>query len=159
MGVSGSGKSTIGKQVSSKLDIPFLEGDHFHSDKNKKKMNAGLPLSDKDRIPWLINLTEIIQNTQSDLLISCSSLKKSYRKILTNHSNRTLFVHLSGSFDLIEKRLREREDHFFNPILLKDQFNTLESLENGENGFEINIRPKIDLVVAEIIASLKVWLV
>ena len=158
MGVSGSGKSTIGKQVSSKLDIPFLEGDHFHSDK-KKKMNAGLPLSDKDRIPWLINLTEIIQNTQSDLLISCSSLKKSYRKILTNHSNRTLFVHLSGSFDLIEKRLREREDHFFNPNLLKDQFNTLESLENGENGFEINIRPKIDLVVAEIIASLKVWMV
>ena len=122
-------------------------------------MNAGLPLSDKDRIPWLINLTEIIQNTQSDLLISCSSLKKSYRKILTNHSNRTLFVHLSGSFDLIEKRLREREDHFFNPILLKDQFNILESLENGENGFEINIRPKIDLVVAEIIASLKVWMV
>ena len=85
MGVSGTGKSTVGIELSQKLGISFLEGDDFHSVENKNKMRAGIPLRDEDRLPWLEDLREINNQTRENLVLSCSALKRSYRDILNKH--------------------------------------------------------------------------
>mgnify|MGYP001161114870 CR=1 FL=1 len=154
MGVSGTGKSTVGIELSQKLGISFLEGDDFHSVENKNKMRAGIPLRDEDRLPWLEDLREINNQTRENLVLSCSALKRSYRDILTDHKNRTFFVHLQASYRVIEERLGLRKEHFFNPQLLKDQFKNLELLGEKEMGIQINVDQSIDLVVAEISRSL-----
>ena len=159
MGVSGTGKSTIGIELSQMLEIPFLEGDDLHSVANKNKMRAGIPLIDKDRLPWLEGLREINNQSRKNLVLSCSALKRSYRDILTDHKNRTFFVHLHAPYHVIEERLSLRKEHFFNPQLLKDQFENLELLEEKEKGIQINVDQSIDLVVAEISRSLNDLLV
>tara|TARA_B100001057_G_scaffold480749_1_gene553946 strand:- start:390 stop:869 length:480 start_codon:yes stop_codon:yes gene_type:complete len=154
MGVSGTGKSTIGMKLSQKLGVPFLEGDDLHPVANKNKMRTGIPLTDKDRLPWLDDLREINNQSKKNLVLSCSALKRSYRDILTDHRNRTYFVHLHAPYRVIEERLSLRKEHFFNPQLLKDQFQNLELLEEKETGIQINVDQSIDLVVAEISRSL-----
>ena len=159
MGVSGTGKSTIGIKLSQMLEIPFLEGDDLHSIANKNKMRAGIPLIDEDRLPWLAGLREINNQSRKNLVLSCSALRRSYRDILTDHKNRTFFVHLHAPYHIIEERLSLRKDHFFNPQLLKNQFESLELLEKKETGIQINVDRSIDLVVAEISRSLNHLLV
>ena len=159
MGVSGTGKSTIGMKLSQKLGVPFLEGDDLHPVANKNKMRTGIPLTDKDRLPWLDDLREINNQSKKNLVLSCSALKRSYRDILTDHRNRTYFVHLHAPYRVIEERLSLRKEHFFNPQLLKDQFENLELLEEKETGIQINVDQSIDLVVAEISRSLNHLLV
>ena len=159
MGVSGTGKSTIGIELSQKLGIPFLEGDNLHSVANKNKMREGIPLLDTDRLPWLEDLRKISNQTRENVMFSCSALKRSYRDILTDHKNRTFFVHLHASYRVIEERLSLRKEHFFNPQLLKDQFEKLELLEEKEAGIQINVDQSIHLVVAEISRLLKQLLV
>ena len=159
MGVSGTGKSTIGIKLSQMLEIPFLDGDDLHSVANKNKMRAGIPLIDEDRLPWLAGLREINNQSRKNLVLSCSALRRSYRDILTDHKNRTFFVHLHAPYHIIEERLSLRKDHFFNPQLLKNQFESLELLEKKETGIQINVDRSIDLVVAEISRSLNHLLV
>tara|TARA_B100001248_G_scaffold186379_1_gene142236 strand:+ start:3032 stop:3511 length:480 start_codon:yes stop_codon:yes gene_type:complete len=159
MGVSGTGKSTVGIKLSQMLEIPFLEGDDLHSVANKNKMRAGIPLIDEDRLPWLAGLREINNQSRKNLVLSCSALRRSYRDILTDHKNRTFFVHLHAPYHIIEERLSLRKDHFFNPQLLKNQFESLELLEKKETGIQINVDRSIDLVVAEISRSLNHLLV
>lgn len=159
MGVSGTGKSTVGIKLSQMLEIPFLEGDDLHSVANKNKMRAGIPLIDEDRLPWLAGLREINNQSRKNLVLSCSALRRSYRDILTDHKNRTFFVHLHAPYHVIEERLSLRKDHFFNPQLLKNQFESLELLEKKETGIQINVDRSIDLVVAEISRSLNHLLV
>lgn len=159
MGVSGTGKSTVGIELSQMLEIPFLEGDDLHSVANKNKMKAGIPLVDEDRLPWLEGLREINDQSRKNLVLSCSALKRSYRDILTDHKNRTFFVHLHAPHRVIEERLSLRKEHFFNPQLLKDQFEKLELLSEKETGIQINVDQSIDLVVAEISRSLNHLLV
>lgn len=128
MGVSGTGKSTIGKLLSQKLGIPFFDGDDFHPESNVKKMSAGIPLNDDDREGWLIQLNQLAQShTSTGAVIACSALKKSYRDMLhTNMEDRLGFVFLEGSFELIKSRLEQRKGHFMTSELLQSQFNTLE---------------------------------
>ncbi len=159
MGVSGTGKSTIGIELSQILEIPFLEGDDLHPVASKNKMREGIPLIDEDRLPWLEGLREINNQSRKNLVLSCSALKRSYRDILTDHKNRTFFVHLHAPYHIIEERLSLRKEHFFNPQLLKDQFENLELLEEKETGIQINVDKSIDLVVAEISRSLNHLLV
>ena len=159
MGVSGTGKSTVGIELSQFLGVSFLEGDDLHPVANKNKMKAGIPLMDEDRHPWLDDLREINNQTRKNLVLSCSALKRSYRDILTDHKNRTFFVHLHAPYRVIEERLSLRKEHFFNPQLLKDQFEKLELLEEKETGIQINVDQSIDLVVAEISRSLNHLLV
>lgn len=128
MGVADSGKSTIGVELSKQISHPFYDGDDFHSKGSKEKMKAGIPLTDEDRLPWLQTLKELIlKHIERDesIILACSALKTSYRELL-NVGPECRFVYLKGSFDLISKRMEKRKGHFFNPTLLKNQFDILE---------------------------------
>ena len=150
MGVSGSGKSLIGKKLGKELNIPFFDGDDYHSFKNKIKMQLGLPLSDKDRTPWLKTLANLLK-TEPSIILACSALKKKYQDILKISSD-THIIYLRGSFDLIKTRLKKRKGHFFNPSLLKSQFNIL---EEPEKAIIINIASSPEDIVSEICSKLK----
>nr|WP_292960702.1 gluconokinase [Muricauda sp. UBA7809] len=128
MGVSGSGKSKIGKLLSEQLDRPFYDGDDFHPKANVEKMASGTPLTDEDRKEWLIQLNKLaIDHRRKGAIIACSALKKNYRSILrAGMGNSMVFVYLKGSFELIKSRLKKRKGHFMPMDLLKSQFDTLE---------------------------------
>jgi len=144
MGVSGSGKTTVGQQLAADLSWPYSDGDDFHSLKNIAKMSSGIPLSDQDRSVWLkqINqyLTKLVRTRQS-AIISCSALKQQYRRQLQINSELIKFVYLKGSKELIKKRLASRTGHFMKAELLASQF---ESLEEPENAMivEVNRSPE-----------------
>jgi gluconokinase len=133
MGVTGSGKSTVGKILASQLGWKFVEGDDFHSPKNIEKMRRGEPLNDADRRPWLDAIREVIRTTidrGEDAMIACSALKESYRKLLQIHGQ-VSFVYLKASMALIQDRLKNRVGHFMNPDLIQSQFDTLEEPEQA----------------------------
>ncbi len=134
MGVSGSGKTTIGQQLSYLLNYSFYDADDFHSPENLEKMSQGIPLNDQDRQPWLISISHLIQNLQQHkqpAIIACSSLKNSYREFLHNNNPNLIWIYLKGSFDEILERLEKRKQHFMKSELLKSQFETLEEPENA----------------------------
>jgi 6-phosphogluconate dehydrogenase len=150
MGVSGSGKTTIGKLLSEKIQMPFFDGDDFHSEENIRKMASGKPLNDEDRKEWLLQLNALIQENQNKkgCIIACSSLKKNYRDILsTNVPNAIKFVFLQGSYSEILSRMESRENHFIPSSLLKSQF---ETLEIPQNAYSISIMQNPDQMVANI---------
>ncbi|NAY90719.1 AAA family ATPase [Muricauda sp. JGD-17] len=128
MGVSGTGKSTIGKLLANKLNVPFFDGDDFHPKSNIEKMGAGIPLNDSDREGWLKQLNQLaLDHELSGAVIACSALKESYREILKNQMNDQMeFIFLQGSLELIKKRMEERKGHFMPTKLLQSQFDTLE---------------------------------
>jgi gluconokinase len=129
MGVSGSGKTTIGKLLADSLHWTFSDADAFHSPENVEKMGHGIPLSEADRIPWLQDLQTAIKNwlqENKNVVLACSALKDSYRQFLVVDSDRIKLVYLKGPYDLIQKRLQERQNHYMSDILLDSQFNTLE---------------------------------
>lgn len=129
MGVSGSGKSTVGEQLAAKLGCGFADADAFHSEANKKKMHAGIPLTDDDRWPWLRAIRADIEARRAsgvDYVYACSALKASYREILRAGDKDVIFVYLRGSREVLEKRLAGRKGHFFDPSLLQSQLDTLE---------------------------------
>ncbi|GAB1309137.1 hypothetical protein KH5_18200 [Urechidicola sp. KH5] len=131
-GVSGSGKTTIGKLLSQELNLPFFDADDFHPEANILKMEEGLPLNDKDREPWLNLLKSEIDlwNRDGGAILACSALKKSYRKLLSEN-NEVKWIWLYAPYQVIEKRLFNRHNHFFDSKLLKSQFETLEKPEKG----------------------------
>lgn len=128
MGVSGSGKTEIGKLLSEKLSRPFFDGDDFHPEANVKKMSSGHPLNDEDRKEWLIALNKLaVDHKHKGAIIACSALKKNYRSLLrAGMGNCMIFVYLDGSFDLIKSRLEKRKGHFMPINLLQSQFDALE---------------------------------
>lgn len=132
-GVSGSGKTTVGKLLAHNLGWPFLDGDDLHPPNNVKKMTRGVPLGDEDRLPWLDALRErmaaMVERGES-AVVACSALKKAYRDRLRGNLPQIRLVYLRGSYDLIEQRMRERRGHFFKADLLKSQFAILE--ETGD---------------------------
>jgi gluconokinase len=129
MGVSGSGKTTIGQQLAQSLGWPFYDGDDFHPQVNIDKMRQGVPLTDDDRDSWLTALRQLIdsllQNDQSAVL-ACSALKQAYRNRLQRDSEKVRLVYLKGDYDLIRQRLTNRQGHFMRADLLRSQFATLE---------------------------------
>ena len=147
-GVTGSGKSTVGQLLSEKLALPFYDGDHFHPESNVEKMRRGIPLTDEDRIPWLENLRENIQQWERDggAVLACSALNEKYRNILKRGSH-PIWVLLDGSRELIQGRLDARIGHFMNPDLLESQFVTL---EKPAYGYKVSI----DSTPAEIVEQI-----
>jgi len=129
MGVSGVGKTTIGKLLAESLHWEFSDADAFHSPENVKKMQSGIPLSEADRTPWLQDLQIAIKHwlqENKNVVLACSALKDSYRQFLVLDSDRTKLVYLKGSYELIQKRLQERHNHYMSEKLLNSQFDTLE---------------------------------
>jgi len=128
MGVAGVGKTTVGRLLATQLDWKFADADTYHSPENIKKMASGIPLSDADREPWLRVLRQTIQSwiaNNDNVVLACSALKESYRQYLSVDSA-VRFVYLSGSFPLIEERIRQRTGHYMHGELLESQFETLE---------------------------------
>lgn len=127
-GVSGCGKSLIGKKLALDLKFKFIEGDDLHSNENIEKMNNNIPLNDNDREIWIKDINaEINRLKNKNVVVACSALKEAYRQALINgvHGDIHWFC-LKGTFDLIKKRLDSREDHFFKSDLLDSQFNIIE---------------------------------
>tara|TARA_B100000586_G_C19991915_1_gene376638 strand:+ start:126 stop:614 length:489 start_codon:yes stop_codon:yes gene_type:complete len=128
IGVSGCGKTTIGKLLSQEIGLSFYDADDFHPQKNIEKMVNNIPLTDDDRKSWLMDLSERIRQWyfNGGAILACSALKESYRKLLTSKINEVKFVYLSGSKELIKKRIENRRNHFMQLYLLESQFDTLE---------------------------------
>lgn len=142
MGVSGSGKSTVGAALAQRCAVRFVEGDAFHPPKNVKKMTAGIPLDDGDRAGWLDALAvEIGQARSRDLglVLSCSALKRCYRDLLRSADPALRFVHLAGPRDLVAARMQGRPGHYMPPSLLDSQLHILEPLQPDEAGLTLDI--------------------
>jgi gluconokinase len=152
MGVSGSGKTMVGKELAAVLNFAFSDADEFHSEVNVAKMSKGIALSDSDRLPWLLSMRAAIEEWQGDErghILACSALKASYRKILTSTDSKVALVYLKGSFELIKQRLSERKGHFFNPDLLRSQFAALEEPQHAiVVDISLNPREIVDVVLA-----------
>jgi gluconokinase len=135
MGVSGSGKTTVGEALAAELGWDFYDADDFHPAANKEKMHAGIPLTDEDRWPWLAAIRREIERALVDgrgAVVACSALKASYRAALAGGlGSRVVFVLLDGPRQVLEERLDARTDHFMNPALLQSQIDTLERPEDA----------------------------
>ncbi|SEU28271.1 gluconokinase [Stigmatella erecta] len=140
MGVSGAGKTTIGRLLAHTLGWRFLEGDDFHPPANVAKMHAGVPLSDADREPWLETLRGVLAEAVArgeNVVLACSALRARYRQVLSVDPAQVRWVYLQGSPALIAQRLAARKGHFMPPSLLDSQFNVLEEPE-GALGVDVS---------------------
>ena len=153
MGVSGSGKSTVGAALAQRVRFPFADADDFHPPANIAKMTAGEPLTDADRQPWLEVIGEwLAEHSATGGVMSCSALKHRYRDQLRGHCRTVQFLHLSGTLDVIEARQASRPGHFMPAALLASQFDTLEPLTPDESGLTIDVGQSIDAIVDEYVS-------
>ncbi|MFT2817578.1 gluconokinase [Leifsonia sp. A12D58] len=157
MGVSGCGKSTVAALLAGRLHWEFEEGDSLHPPANVKKMAAGHPLTDADRMPWLEKVADWIDDRHAageNGVITCSALKRSYRELLNRRHAGVIFVYLSGSRDLIASRMAARQGHFMPTALLDSQFAALEEPAPDEPAVSIEIGRKPKAIAQAIIAEL-----
>ncbi|HMI45237.1 MAG TPA: gluconokinase [Gemmatimonadaceae bacterium] len=155
MGVSGSGKSSIGAGLARALGVDFVEGDEYHSAENVERMSRGIPLTDEDRARWLRSLAARIREAKkagSGLVISCSALKRSYRDILRADAAELRFVYLKGERELIAQRLAGRRGHFMPLSLLESQFTTLEDPQPDEDAWVCDITQAAQDIVTALVA-------
>lgn len=148
MGVSGSGKSTIGALVAAALGVPFVDGDSLHPLTNVEKMAAGRPLDDDDRWPWLHTVGRALADSGDDgLVVACSALKRSYRDAIRAEAADVLFLHLHGDRDVLARRLEGRSGHFMPPSLLDSQFAILEPLAEDERAVVVDVDAEVTAIV------------
>lgn len=147
MGVSGSGKSTVGAALAGRLRVPFEDADDLHPRANVEKMSRGEPLDDHDRWPWLERIGGWLRDHEEGGVIACSALKRKYRDQLRHHCSSVEFLHLEGGRDLIERRQASRPGHFMPPSLLTSQFETLEPLAPDERGVVVEVDGSVDEIV------------
>jgi gluconokinase len=152
MGVSGSGKSTVGAALAQRLRVPFADADDFHPPANIAKMTAGHALNDDDRYPWLEAIGDWLAQHSDGAVISCSALKRKYRDQLRRHCPDLEFLHLSGTPEVIGRRQASRPGHFMPASLLASQFQTLEPLEADERGTTIDVDQNIDAIIDEYVS-------
>lgn len=155
MGVSGSGKTSVGKYLSSYANLPFYDADEFHPINNIEKMSAKIPLNDEDREPWLDLLSHKIRewNTLGDSYLACSCLKNKYReKLSLNNTNNLKFIYLETTLSTIKDRIKNRENHFFPIQLVESQFHILEVTKDL---IRVNANQPIKQIVDEILEVIK----
>lgn len=157
MGVSGCGKSTVGRKLALRLGVDFLEGDDCHPAHNVARMAAGIALTDEDRQGWLHTLAGRLAAAAAQgrgLVISCSALKRAYRDILRSGAPGVQFIHLHGDYELLATRMAARTDHYMPASLLDSQFATLEAPDPDENVRTMDVAQAPDEIVQAIVAGL-----
>jgi gluconokinase len=147
MGVSGSGKSTVGAALAQRLRVPFEDADDLHPSANIAKMSRGEALNDEDRFPWLAIVGEWLAVHEDGGVMSCSALKRKYRDQIRHHAPHVRFLLLEGGRDVIAARQAARPGHFMPASLLTSQFATLEPLEPDEDGVVIEVDQSVDQIV------------
>ncbi|MDR6507672.1 gluconokinase [Arthrobacter oryzae] len=148
MGVSGSGKSLIGHMLAEMLGADFLDGDDLHPAANIEKMAVGQALTDADRGPWLREIGSRMASAPGPVVIACSALKRSYRNIIRQEASDTVFIHLTGSRDVLHARMSRRAEHFMPVTLLQSQLDTIEQLDADENGTDLDTSGPPDAIAA-----------
>lgn len=160
MGVSGCGKSTVARGMAERMALEFGEADEFHPPANIEKMSSGVPLTDEDRWPWLRDLAAWTSERAREgvsTVVACSALKRSYRDVLRDGPRRVFFVHLYGDAELISARLKSRAGHFMPPSLLQSQYDTLEQLEDDEEGVTLDIDATPDELTDQAVDATRRW--
>jgi gluconokinase len=154
MGVAGSGKTAVGMKVAQKLDWIFLDADNFHPPANIEKMKHGIPLNDEDRAPWLQRLRDELQRQTAEghsVILACSALKESYRRVLRDEVSPPTFIYLDVDPETIQNRLQHRTAHFFPKELMESQF---AALEKPKDAIIIDARKPLADVVDHVIEAL-----
>ena len=154
MGVSGSGKTSVGKVLAEHLKWDFYDADDFHPPENVAKMASGIPLDDSDRAPWLAALHDLISSSlkqNKSGVLACSALKERYRQQLMNGSDGVQLVYLKGSYDLIWSRMETRPDHYMKPQMLHSQF---DALEEPSNALTVDISLSVEEIVQFVIKQI-----
>lgn len=155
MGITGSGKSTVGARLAKALSVDFVEGDNYHPPENIRRMAAGIPLTDDDRADWLRALAARLREASESgagLVVTCSALKRSYRDLLRAAAPEVQFVYLKGSRALISERVSGRRGHFMPVSLLDSQLATLEEPGADEHVWTCDIGHPSQQIVDEIVA-------
>lgn len=155
MGVSGSGKTSVGKSLAGYLGWDFYDADDFHPPENVAKMANGIPLNDSDRAPWLAALHDLISSSlKADRpgVLACSALKERYRQQLIDGNSDVQLVYLKGSYDLIWSRMSARRDHYMKPQMLQSQF---DALEEPNNALTVDISMPVDEIAQKILELMK----
>jgi gluconokinase len=160
MGVAGSGKSSVAKELGTALDLEVIEGDDYHPPENVEKMAAGVPLTDEDRRPWLQTLAGLVGARHAagiGSVLACSALRRSYRDILraTVPSDESFVIDLEGDAETLRSRMAERTGHFMPVSLLESQLATLEPLHPDERGAVIDVRRPLDAVLDEASSAMR----
>jgi len=153
MGVSGSGKTTVGKALAQKLEWDFFDADDFHPAENITKMASGIPLSESDRAPWLAslhNLLSSILKSNRHPVLACSALKEEYRAELLDGMDGIEVIYLKGNYDLISSRMSARENHYMRPEMLRSQFATL---EEPQNALVLDVSASVEELIDKIVAK------
>lgn len=155
MGVSGSGKSTVGAMLAERLGLPFVDADELHPPANVEKMSSGHPLDDEDRAPWLILVGDALAAAESTgLVMACSALKRSYRDVIRQRAPQTVFVYLHGSRDLLLERMTARTGHFMPATLLDSQLAALEPPAAEECAVSVDVAVSPEELVQAIAGTL-----
>jgi gluconokinase len=154
MGVSGSGKTTIGAMLAGRLGWTYAEADDFHPPANVEKMHAGIPLNDDDRRPWLEATAKWMREQKGPAVVTSSALKRKYRDLLRAGRPDLRLVYLEGDRDLIGRRLTARHGHFFPKELLDSQFADLEPPGPDEDPLIVSVDGSPESIVAEIVDRL-----
>jgi len=155
MGVSGSGKTDVGKSLAQALGWDFFDADDFHPIENIAKMAGGIPLTDSDRAPWLDSLHNLISSSLTKNrpgVLACSALKERYRQRLLDGNDNAQIIYLKGSYELIRSRMNARKEHFMKPHMLQSQ---LETLEEPFNALIVDIAPPVDEIVKVILQNME----
>lgn len=157
MGVSGSGKSAVGRKLADRLGATYIEGDDYHSTQSIAKMTQGVPLNDEDRQDWLLALQSLIAQAvqrHESIVLTCSALKRRYRDILRVGDPELVFIYLHGEYELIANRMKSRTGHFMPGILLDTQLRDLEPPGADERSIRVDITPAPDEIVDAVIAQI-----
>ena len=155
MGVSGCGKTSVGKSLAEHLGWDFYDADDFHPPENVSKMASGTPLTDSDRAPWLASLNDLVSSSLTQDhpgVLACSALKERYRQQLLAGNDGVRLIYLKGSYDLIWSRMIVRADHYMKPHMLQSQF---ETLEEPTNALIVDISLSVDEIVQEILKHME----
>jgi len=156
MGVSGSGKSTVGRLLARRLGWSYYEGDEYHGAANIEKMAKGIALTDEDRLPWLASIKALIdgcRGSASDAVVACSALRRDYRRYLAADLEDVRFVYLKGPVQVIRQRMKTREDHYMKAVMLESQF---ASLEEPDDAIVADIAQSPEDIVARLAVEVRV---